>query len=89
MKVKIEVKPWNNYSPHTHLGRVGGKGAYSTYLAPKDNYSWMRNWSMRPIDIKKILLSQKINLFELHKIAWCPWQPIRHCSWVICKQTQD
>ena len=59
MKVKIEVKSW-------------GKGAYWTYLAPKDNYSWMRNWSMGPFNTKKILLSQKINLFEFHKIAWCP-----------------
>ena len=24
----------------------------------------------------------EINLFRLHKIAWCPWQPIGHCSWV-------
>ena len=25
---------------------------------------------------QKFLLSPKINLFGLHKIAWCPWQPI-------------
>ena len=36
----------------------------------------------------KLVLSPKINLFGLHKIASCPWQPIGHCSWVICKQTQ-
>ena len=59
MKVKIEVKPWNNYSPHTHLRRGGGKGAYSTYLAPKDNYSWMRNWSMGPLNTKKNLIVSK------------------------------
>ena len=39
--------------------------------------------------IPKNLFSSKINLFGLHKIAWCPWQPIGHSSWVICKQTQD
>ena len=38
---------------------------------------------------QKILLSPKINLLGLHRIACCPWQPIGHCSWVICKQTQD
>ena len=38
---------------------------------------------------QKFLLSPKINLFGLHKIACSPWQPIGHCSWVICKQTQD
>ena len=38
---------------------------------------------------QKFLLSPKLNLFGLHKIACRPWQPIRHCSWVICKQTQD
>ena len=36
-----------------------------------------------------ILIVSEDNLFGLHKIAWCPWQPIRHCSWVICKQAQD
>ena len=52
MKVKIEVKSWNNYPPplpHTHTPR---EGAYSTYLAPKDNYSWMRNCSMGPLNTK-------------------------------------
>ena len=38
---------------------------------------------------QKFLLSPKINLFGLHKIAWCSWQPIGHCNWVICKQTQE
>ena len=50
---KIGVKSWNNYSPYTHLGRGGRIGAYSTYLAHKDNYSWMRNWSMGPLNTKK------------------------------------
>ena len=59
MKVEIEVKSWNNYSPHTRLGRGGGKGVYSTYLAPKDNYSWMRNWSMGPLNAKKNLIVSK------------------------------
>ena len=40
---------------------------------------------------QKFLFSPKINprLFGLHKNAWSPWQTIGHCSWVICKQTQD
>ena len=38
---------------------------------------------------QKFLLSPKINLFGLHKIAWCPWQLIGHCSWIICKQSQN
>ena len=30
MKVKIEVKSWNNYSPHTHIsGGVGGGGLFN------------------------------------------------------------
>ena len=37
----------------------------------------------------KFLLSLKINLFGLHKTAWCQWQPTGHCNLVICKQTQD
>ena len=56
MKVKIEVKSWNNYSPpptHTHLRRGGGGGgACLTYLSPKDNFSWMQNCSMGPLNIK-------------------------------------
>ena len=38
---------------------------------------------------QKSLFSHKINLFGLHKIAWCQWQPTGHYSWVICKQTID
>ena len=75
--------------PHTHT-RTPREGAYWTYLAPKDNYSWVRNCSVGPLTkYQKFLLSPKINLFGLHKIAWCAWQPIGHCSWVICKQAQD
>ena len=52
MKVKIEVKSWNSYPPPppTHFGR--GEGAYSTYLAPNDNYSSMRNCSKGPVNTK-------------------------------------
>ena len=83
MKVKVEVKSWNNYPPNTHTSGGGG-GAYSTYLAPKD--AKLFNGTTK---YQSFILSQRINQFGLHKIAWCPWQPIGHCSWVICKQTQD
>ena len=36
---------------HTHTP-LEDDGAYSTYLAPKDNYSWMRNCSMGPVNTK-------------------------------------
>ena len=39
------------FLPPTHTPREGG-GAYSTYLAPKDNYSWMPNCSMGPLNTK-------------------------------------
>ena len=40
MKVKIDVKSWNNYSPPPIHTPREGEGAYSTYryLAPKDNF---------------------------------------------------
>ena len=55
MKVKIEVNhgitiPPSPPPPHKHTPREGG--AYLTYLAPKDNYSWMRNCSMGPLNTK-------------------------------------
>ena len=85
MKVKIEVKSWNYYPPrHT----LGGGGAYSTYLAPKENNSRMQKLLMGPLNTKHSYCLKK-NLFGLHEIAWCPWQTIGHCSWVICKMTQD
>ena len=66
MKVKIEVKSWNNYSPSpqpppldTH---TSGGAAYLTYLAPKDNYSWMQNCSMGPLYTK--------NSYCLRKQTW-------------------
>ena len=68
MKLKKKVKSSNNYPPHTPRE---GKGAYSTYLALKDNYLWMRHCSMRPPNTRKNIFSEN-NLFGLHKIAWCP-----------------
>ena len=40
------------------------------------------------LNTKEFLLFPK-KLFGLHKIARCPWQHIRQCSLVICKQAQD
>ena len=88
MKLKIEVRPWNNYlPPHTHTsGRGGGlldlPCTQGQLLTDAKLFSGTSQY-------QKFLLSPKINLFGLHKIAWCPWQPIGHCSWVIYKQTQD
>ena len=88
MKVKIEVKSWNNYSsPHTHTSGEGD-GLFDLPCTqgqlPTD--AKLFNWTTK---YQKILLSPKINLFGLLKIAWCSWLPIRNCSWNICKQTQD
>ena len=48
MKLKVEVKSWNDYPHNTHTSGVGpevcvcvcggGGGAYKTYFASKDNY---------------------------------------------------
>ena len=57
MKVKIEVKSRNNYPPPSHTPQEG-EGAYSTYIAPKDNYSWMRNCSMGPLNTKILIVSK-------------------------------
>ena len=89
MKVKIEVKSWNNYSPlhPTHTHTLGG-GLF--YLPCTQGQLFMDEKLFNgTTKYQKFLLSAKINLFGLHKIAWCPWQRIWHCSWVICKQTQD
>ena len=90
MKVKIEVKSWNNYSPlqHTHLGRgIGGLFDLACTQGQLFMDAKLFNGTTT-LKYHKFLFSLKINLFGLHKIAWCPWQPIGHCSWVICKQTQ-
>ena len=87
MKVKIEVKSWNNYlTPHTHLGR--GRGLFDLPCTQGQLFmdAKLFNGTTKYLTF---ILSAKINLFGLHKIALCPWQPIGHCSWVICKQTQD
>ena len=80
MKLKIEVIVWKIIPPPT-THTSGGGGAYQTYLASKDNYLWMQYCSVGPLYAEQIL-SSKINLFGYHKMAWCPWQPIKHCSWV-------
>ena len=92
MKVKIEVKSWNNYSPpppltHTHTSGGGG-GLFDLPCIQGQLFmdAKLFNWTTK---YQEFLLSPKINLFGLHKVAWCPWQPIGHCGWVICEQTQD
>ena len=91
MKVKIEVKSWNNYSPlpHTHTSGVG-RGPIRLTLHQVQLFMDAKLFN-GTFKYQKFLLSPRINLFGLHIIAWCPWQPIGHCtcSWVICKQTQD
>ena len=89
MKVKIEVKSWNNYSPTHTSGGVGGRVLIRLTLHQRTIIHGCGIGQWDHLIPKKIFLSQKINLFQLHKIAWCPWQPIGHCSWVVCKQTQD
>ena len=66
MKVKIEVKSLNNYSP-PHLGR----GLIRLTLHPR---TISHRCEIVQCDAKyqEFLLSPKINLFGLHRIAWCP-----------------
>ena len=82
MKVKIEVKSWNNYTPSTHSW--GGGGGLFDLPCTKGQLFMDAKLIDGTTKYQKFLLSMKINLFGLHI-----WQPIGHCSWVICKQTQD
>ena len=90
MKVKIEVKSWNNYPPptNTHTPLDGGWGLFDLPCTQGQLFMDAKLFNGTS-KYQKFLLSPKINLFGLHKIAWCPWQPIGHCSLVICKQAQD
>ena len=87
MKVKIEVKSWNNYPP-PHTPREGEGGLFDLPCTQGQSFigATLFNGTTK---YQKFILSLKINLFGLHTIVWFPWQPIGHCSWVICKQTQD
>ena len=87
MKVKIEVKSLINYSP-SHTPWEGGGGLFDLPCTQEQLFMGVKLFN-GTTKYQKFLLSLKLNLFGLHKIAWCPWQPIGHCSWVICKQTQD
>ena len=71
MKLKIEVSSWNNYPPlpHTHTSGSGGGGLIRL---TRNNYSWVRNCSVGPLNTKKSCCLRKINLFGLHKTALCP-----------------
>ena len=71
--------------PHTH---TLGRGLIRLTLHQGKLLMGAKLFS-RPTQYQIFLLPPKINLFGFNKIAWCPWQPIGHCSWVICKQTQD
>ena len=75
MKLKIKVRSWNNYLPPPHTHTSGG--GLLDLPCTKDNYLWVRNCSVGPLTkYQKFLLSPKINLFGLHKIAWRAW--LRH-----------
>ena len=81
MKVKIEVKSWNNFSPpppHTHTS--GGGGCLFDLPCTQGQLFMDAKLFNGTSQYQKFLLSPKINLFGLHKIAWCQWQPIGHCS---------
>ena len=76
MKAKIEVKSWNNYSPRlTHTPQEGGGGLFDSPCTQGQLFMGAKLFNGTTI-YQKFLLSPKINLFGLHKIAWCPWQPI-------------
>ena len=69
MKVKIQVKSWNNYAPpHTHTSGGEGEGSYLTYLAPKDNYSWIGYCSMGPLNTKNSYCLQKLTYLDYIKL---------------------
>ena len=88
MKVKIEVKSWNNYPTHTHTSGGGGGGLFNLPCTQGQLFMDAKLFN-GTTKYQTFILSRKINLFGLHKIVWWPLQPIGHCSWVICKQTQD
>ena len=72
--------------PHTHTHLSGG-GLLELPCTQRKLLMGAKLFS-GSTQYQKFFLSPKIDLFGLHKIAWYPWQPIGHCSWVICKQTQ-
>ena len=64
MKVKIEVKSCNNYSPPTQTHTPWEKeGAYST-----DNYSRMQNCSMGPQNTKNSYCLRKLTYLDYIKL---------------------
>ena len=52
MKEKVEVNSWNNYMyfPLPHIHTAGGGGGKGLFDLPGTNYSWMRNYSMGPLN---------------------------------------
>ena len=84
MKLKIEVKAENNYlPPHTHT-QLGGGGLFDLLCTQGQ---LLMDWKLLngATKYQKFLLFPKITYLDYIKIAWCPWQPIGHCS----KQGQD
>ena len=80
MKVKIEVNHGITIPPsHTHTPQQGGGGLFDLSCTQGQLFMDGKLF-IGTTKYQKFLLSPKINLFGLHKIAWCPWQPIEHCS---------
>ena len=76
MKVKIEVKSWNNYPlpTHTHT-HISGGGLFDLPCTQGQLFMDVKLFN-GTTKYQKFLLSSEINLFRLHKISWCPWQPM-------------
>ena len=78
MKIKIYVRSLNNYLTPPSNTHTSGGGLLDL-----------------PCTQGQLLMGAKLfsgttqHQIFLFSPAWCPWQPIGHCSWVICKQTQD
>ena len=67
MKVNLEVKSWNNYSPPPTHTSGGGGGLFDLPCTQEQLFMDAKLFN-GTTKYQKFLLSLKINLFGLHKI---------------------
>ena len=74
MKLKIEVKSYNNYPPHTHIS--GGGGGLLDLTCTQGQLLIDAKLFNGTTEYQKLLLSPKITYLDyikLHGIGLCSW----------------
>ena len=84
MKEKVVVNSWNNYMysplPHIHTSGGGGGGG-GLFDLPCTHYSWMRNYSMGPLNTNNSDCLRQLTYLDYIKLHGVHGNPSSTVAW--------